>query len=353
MRKMKRWSYALMAVVLGTALAACGSEETGNETPSSSEGNDNNVEQTEETTTVTEWPHDEVTFIVPFDAGGSVDGMARGIARYFEEELGARITIDNRPGASAQIGATQFMNAPDDGSVFFVGTQLYLSANIVLQDAGFGIEDFSMVNFEQFDPITITVHKNSPYETFDDLIEDIKANPGGISYSTIFGGPLHLTGVLLEDVLDLELNPVFYDGGGEMRNALLGEHVDFMIGNANGDTAIADQVRVLAVASEEQMELWPDAAPINEALSGYDTEVPYVGSARFIAAHTTFKENNPELFEFFTNAYENVFNSDEYQDYLAETGADVVSEFRGPEASDALNLDLHDLMLQYQDDLKD
>jgi tripartite-type tricarboxylate transporter receptor subunit TctC len=299
-----------------------------------------------------EWPHSTTTLIIPFDAGGSLDSMMRVIAQDLEQELGTSIRIDNRPGAATQIGTTQFINQRDDGSVLFAGTQLYLSAGIVLRDADYDIDDFAMVNIEQFDPATITVHKDSPYETFEDLIEDVKANPGEISYSTVHGGPLHLTGVLLEDHLDIELNPVFYDGGGEMRNALLGEHVDFMIGNANGDTAIADNVRVLATATEEKMDMWPDAEPINDVLDQYDAEIPLVGSVRFLATHASFKEENPELFELLTESYKNVFESEKYQQYLIDNNADEVSDYRGPEASDELNRELHEIIAEYEDELK-
>src|SRR5699024_7059137 len=298
------------------------------------------------------WPHKNTTLIIPFDAGGSLDSMMRVIAKDLEQELGTSIRIDNRPGAATQIGTTQFVNQKDDGSVLFAGTQLYLSAGIVLRNADYDIDDFSMVNIEQFDPATITVHKNSPYETFEDLIEDVKANPGQISYSTVHGGPLHLTGVLLEDNLDRSLKPVFNDGGGEMRKALVGEHGGFMIGNANGDTAIEENVRVLAVASEEEMDMWPDAEPINAVLDKYDAEIPLVGSVRFLATHSSFKEENPELFDMLTQSYKNVFESEEYQQYLKDTNAEEVSAYRGPVESDELNRELHELITEYEDELK-
>ena len=235
----------------------------------------------------------------------------------------------------------------------FGGTQLYLSASILLQDADYNIDDFAMVNIEQFDPVTITVHKNSPYETLEELIEDAKENPGKLSYSTVHGGPLHLTGVLLEEKLDTKFKPVFYDGGGEMRNALLGEHVDFMIGNALGDSAIEDNVRVLAVETEDKMELWPDAEPINDVLEKYDTEVPLIGSVRFLATHASFKEKHPEEFEMLVDAYKNVFESDDYQAFIKDNNAEEVSEFRGPEESDKLNHELHDLLDEYKDKLNE
>ncbi|MEI3606479.1 tripartite tricarboxylate transporter substrate binding protein [Pseudogracilibacillus sp. SE30717A] len=337
MGKMKSFQLIMVAVVFTFILAAC----------SSSDGNAN-----EESGDAKKWPHKNTTLILPFDAGGSLDSMMRVIAKEMEKELDTSIKIDNRPGAATQVGTTQFLNEKDDGSVIFGGTQLYLSASILLQDADYDIDDFAMVNIEQFDPITITVHKNSPYESFEDLIEDAKANPGKISYSTVHGGPLHLTGVLLEEKLDTTFKPVFYDGGGEMRNALLGEHVDFMIGNALGDNAIADNARVLALASEEKMDLWPDAEPINDVLAKYEAEVPLVGSVRFLATHATFKEDHPELFEMLANAYEKVFESEEYQDYIKENNAEEVSAYRGPEESDELNQSLHDLLDEYKDKLE-
>lgn len=336
---MKKNLFTLLILTTVLLIAACGNDNSG------SEGDTDSGEES------IAWPHNNTTFILPFGAGGSLDTWMRNLSPYLEEELDTRISIDNREGAATQTGTTVFHEGPNDGSYLFAGTQLYFSATMVLQDADYDIDDFAMVNIEQFDPITITVPKDSKYETFEDLIEDIKENPGQISYSTVSGGPLHLTGVLLEDKLDIELNPVFYDGGSEMRNALLGDHVDFMIGNSNGDTAIEENVRVLATATDEVSEIWPDAEPINDALEQYDAEIPHVGSVRFIATQASFKEENPELFEELVTSYKNAYNAEDYQTHLKESGADLVSDFRGPEESDELNQELHDLIVEYEDEL--
>lgn len=340
--RFNKFGLSIVSLILILIITACGNNNSNNTS--------DNIDAEDD------WPEDEITLITPFDAGGSVDNMARGFAPYLEDELGTDIKIENKPGASGQIGSTEFVNSPDDGSTFFVGTQLYLSANIVLEDADFDIDDFSMINFEQFDPITITVPEDSPYETLDDLLDAIEEKPGELSYSTISGGALHLTGVILEDKLDIDIKPVFYDGGGEMRNALIGDQVDFMIGNATGDLAIEDKSRVLGIASddEEELDMYEDAEPINEVLNERDEEdIPYVGSARFIAAHSSFKEEHPELFDKFVDDYEKMFESDEYQEHLEEQGADIVSEFRGPEESDEMNQELHELVEEYKDDLED
>ena len=342
---MKKYLFTILILTTVLLIAAC-SNGGGD-----SEGENNTSGETDSGGASTEWPHNNTTFILPFGAGGSLDTWMRNLSPYLEEELDTRISIDNREGAATQTGTTVFHEGPNDGSYLFAGTQLYFSATMVLQDADYEIDDFAMVNIEQFDPITITVPEDSEYETFEDLIEDVKENPGQISYSTVSGGPLHLTGVLLEDKLDIELNPIFYDGGSEMRNALLGGHVDFMIGNSNGDTAIEENVRVLATATDEVSEIWPDAEPINDALEQYDVEIPHVGSVRFIATQATFKEENPELFEELVASYENAYNDEDYQAHLKESGADLVSDFRGPEESDELNQELHDLIVEYEDEL--
>lgn len=339
----KKLSLGLVVLMLCLVALGCANGTTSNE----STGDDLNGEKK----AISEWPSKRVTMILPFDAGGSLDRMMRTLSQHLEQELDTKITIDNRPGAATQVGTTVFMNSADDGSYLFGGTQLYLSASIILQNANYDIDDIAMVNIEQFDPVVITVHKDSPFQTFEDLIEEAKRNPGKLSYSTVSGGPLHLTGVLLEDALDIQLNPIFYDGGGEMRNALLGQHVDFMIGNALGDSAIADQVRVLAVSSEEEMELWPDVPTMNEELKSYNVEIPQVGSVRFIGVHKTFKEKHPELFEYLVDAYERVYYSDEYQEFIKESNAVEVSEFRGPEKSDELNRELHELLFKYKDEM--
>lgn len=338
-KNIKSFGVFCIVLVLGLILASCGSND-------SSDGGDGDGK-------AEKWPHKNTTLILPFDAGGSLDSMMRVLTKSLEPELDTNFKIDNRPGAATQVGTTAFVNQKDDGSVLFGGTQLYLSASIVLQDADYDIDDFAMVNIEQFDPATVTVHKDSQFETFEELIDYAKENPGELSYSTVHGGPLHLTGVLLEEKLDTTFKPVFYEGGGEMRNALLGQHVDFMIGNALGDSAIADNVRVLAVESEDKMELWPDAEPINDVLAEYDTEVPLLGSVRFLATHASFKEEHPEQFQILVDAYENAFNSDDYQAYIKENNAEEISDFRGPEESDELNKELHDLLKEYKDKLEE
>lgn len=300
---------------------------------------------------VEEWPKDKITVVIPFAAGGSADTMARGLIKYWEQELGVPMVIENREGASSQVGITYYSKLPADGNSILIGTQLYLSSTIALQNADYDIDDFAMINFQQIDPVTITVHNDSPYQTFDDLINAIKENPGQLKFGTIFGGPLHIASEILKEELDLDYKTVFYDSGNAFRTALLGKHVDFIFGQVNGDLALKGNARVLAVAGE-RTELWPDSPTFNEVLAKYNKGFPLLGSSRYIAVHSEVKENYPERFEKLVETYKKAFENPEYQEILKNSGELEVSGFYGPEESDRINLEMHELVIKYKDKLQ-
>ncbi len=295
-----------------------------------------------------DWPTNNVRMIVPFGAGGSIDRYARGIARFWEESLdGPAIIVDNRAGAGGLLGARTFMGAQPDGHTLFVGLTPTLSMNIVVQGADFELDDFVFVNIEQRDFASITVRADSPYQTIEEFVEDIRARPRQVSLSMVPGAGTHLFGLAFLDAMGLEPNVVLFDGGGEQRADLLGGHSDAMVGSAYGDMTLGDQVRVLATSSDDIFAGWPDAAPIGQAFP--EANLPAIGDNRFIAVHRSFAENNPEQFEHIVESYRAVFESAEYQAYIAELGADIISGFIGPDASLEIVRQLHDVVLQFED----
>lgn len=296
-----------------------------------------------------EWPTDNIRMVLPFGAGGSIDRYARGIAQHWEEHLdGQAVIVDNRPGASGLLGARTFLGAEPDGHTLFVGLQPTLSMNIVVQGADFDLDEFVFVNIEQRDFASITVRADSPYETIEDLVEDIRARPGEVSLSMAPGAGTHLFGLAFVDSLELEPNIVLFDGGGgEQRTDLLGGHSDAAVSSAYGDMTLGDQVRVLAVSSEDTFSGWPDAAPINQAFP--EANLPAIGDNRFIAVHRSFVENHPEKFDRIVESYREVFESEKYQEYTRELGSDIISGYLGPDESMEVIRQLHDVVLQFED----
>lgn len=366
MRNLHQTKLLALIAVLALLVVACGTEEpapevdeTGAEDPVDDAAEDPADEGAEEEPSETpaeavEWPHDEMTIIVPFDAGGGADTLARDLQPFLEEELGASITVENHPGAATQVGTTYFMESmPDDGSTLFMLTQLFFSGSIVLQDADYDVSDVSVVNTEVIDPVTVTVQADGPYETFDDLVEDIQARPGEVTWAGIFGAHSHLTGLMIEDRLDLDVRPVFFDGGGEQRNALMGGNTDYMMGTAVGDIAQEERLRVLAINADPDagiFDLAPDAEPLGEALARYDADpVPQLASARSVAVHRNFQDANPELFDMLVAAYEAAFHSAGYQEHLEEAGRAEISSWRGHETSQELVEDMHETLVEFAD----
>ncbi len=332
-----------VALIVGLALVGC--------VPEAAPEEEEEEEEEEEAPVEEVWPTKPIALIIPFKAGGSVDRMARGIAPFLQEELGVPIVVENRKGASGQIGATHFTQLPDDGQAIFVATQPYLSANILIQGADFAIDDFAIVNVQVLDPITVLVHADSPYMTLKELVEAIKAKPDTFLWGSIFGGAPYLSGLALFDKLGLDVREVLYDSGADYRAALLGKHVDFVNGTAAGDLVLGEQARALVVYSESRFSGWPDAVPINEALEEYGVSLPTMGSMRYVATLTSFKEKHPDRWEIIVNAWERAFNNPGYQKFLEDQGWLEISAWNGPETSEKLFSDFHLLMEEYKEQL--
>jgi tripartite-type tricarboxylate transporter receptor subunit TctC len=294
-----------------------------------------------------DWPKGKrITCLVPFAAGGSVDIMARQLLKYWEPILGATMIVSNRDGATGLLGTEIFLKQPMDGSYIYVGTQMYISAGIVLQGAKYSMDDFAVINFQQFDPMTVAVLEDSKYKTIQDLVADAKAHPGEIKVGVMYGGAPHLGAVIMQERFGVKFKEVTYDNGNAYRTALLGKHVDFIVSNANGDRAIKGKARVLAIADDKRSSVWPDAPTFNEILN--ITDFPRLGSARYVATHREFKEKFPERFEKLVETYKQAFDDPEYVKFRETSGEADVSAYRGPEESDRLNMELHNLLVQYK-----
>ncbi len=181
-----------------------------------------------------DWPNDIIRIIVPFPPGGSVDVLARMIQPSLQERLGQNIVIDNRGGASGSIGAAAAAGAEPDGNtwLFVFDTQAVNPA--LLPNMPFdSVEDLDPVMLIGTAPNVVATQTASPFESFEQVIEQGKEDAGAISYGSIGTGSLgHLTLVLLTNEAEVELTHIPYRGGGPVVNDAVAGHVDLMIGSA-------------------------------------------------------------------------------------------------------------------------
>lgn len=229
------------------------------------------------------WPNDKpIEVVVAFAPGGSTDVMARAMQPFLEKELGAKLVIVNKPGASGEIAYTYLSQAKPDGYTFsFINTPGFLSMQ-VQRKLRYDPATIRPVARIVDDPTAFVVKNDSPLKTLKDVVDRAKASPGAVSVgSSGVGTDDHLATILLEQAGGVKLTHVPFPGAGETRTALLGDHIT--IGGLNiSEFAGADQgsVRPLAHFGDQRSPAAPDVPTAQE--QGFEV---FMSSERGIAAH--------------------------------------------------------------------
>ncbi|MEQ9812292.1 MAG: tripartite tricarboxylate transporter substrate binding protein [Azospirillaceae bacterium] len=225
-----------------------------------------------------DFPNDTVTMIVPFNAGGGTDTLARIIQAELESIWGQTVVIENIPGASGLVGTLAFINGSGEEGhrILMASTGAILS----LAREGMGMMDDSFHVEEVLQPITqisqppyiVTVHPSLDVESVQELVDYAAENPGEVTFgSSGVGSASHLTGVLFQDLAGVELTHVPYTGMGEAGPALLGGEVALLFAPAPVvEGYFADgSLRPLAVTTGQATELFPDLPTVSETLEGF------------------------------------------------------------------------------------
>jgi len=284
------------------------------------------------------YPERPIKMIVPFDAGGGTDTMCRTLAPYLSEALGVEVVIENRGGAGTQIGLSALLNAKPDGYTFGEASQPHASFSIAMQDAPYEIDDFAWMNFNHIDPVCVNVMNDKPWDDLKELFDYIKENPGEVAMGVTQMSGNHMTAVYLRNKFDLDFIIVPYSGGGPGRAALVGGHIDVFWANALSNYSLRDQSKCLAVGWDSRSELWPEAPTFDELFNDPELNefVKPMASFRAIVFPEEFKENFPERWEIFYNAYKEAYNSPGYRETCDKTGQTSVLSWTGPEEAEKL-----------------
>ncbi|MBY5905452.1 tripartite tricarboxylate transporter substrate binding protein [Rhizobium leguminosarum] len=214
-----------------------------------------------------DWPTDRpIEFIVAFAPGGGTDVMNRTLAPFVEKELGAKITILNRPGASGEIAYTAMTQARPDGyTVSSLNTPGYLTMQMD-RKVRFDPKKLCVVARIVEDPGSFIVQADSKFNTLKDLVAFAKENPGAVTVGTTgLGTDEHLAMLQLEKSAGIDLTAVTFNGANEARTALLGGHVD-TIGINVGEFVGSDHsaFKNLGQFAEERASIAPDLPTAKE-----------------------------------------------------------------------------------------
>ena len=174
-----------------------------------------------------EYPERPVRLLVPFGAGGSIDLTARALAKAMEKELGATVVVENRPGAGGAIALGEVSRSKPDG--YTVGVAMAANAAIApqIQKVPYDpIKDLTPIASYAVSTIYIAVRADSPYQTLEDVLADMKAKPGEVMVGiTTLGSTTHLSTARMLNERGLKTEYITFGGGAQVITALLGGHI--------------------------------------------------------------------------------------------------------------------------------
>jgi tripartite-type tricarboxylate transporter receptor subunit TctC len=216
------------------------------------------------------YPVRPVRLIVPFPPGGSTDIVGRVAAQYLTELWGYQVMVDNRGGASGQIGAELAAQSPPDGYTLVIGHIGTFGVNPSLYpklryDA---IKDFSPISLIARVPNMLVVHPSLPAKTVKQLVDMAKARPGTLNYgSSGSGSNPFLCVEFFKMLTKTDIVHIPYKGTGPMLTDLIAGQISLTI---NGVPPLlphvkAKRLNAIAVASEKRLEILPDLPTIKES----------------------------------------------------------------------------------------
>jgi tripartite-type tricarboxylate transporter receptor subunit TctC len=226
------------------------------------------------------FPSGPIRMVVPFQPGGLTDILARTLAAPMSETLGVPVVVENRPGASGNLGADVIAQAPANGQHLLMGA---IGPNAVNQ---FLYSRMPYDTMKAFTPITLAgygtlllvVNPNVPAKDLKELLALAKAKPGSLSYASGgAGGSQHLAGELLKNMAGVDLVHVPYKGITQGVTDVVGGQVSMTFDLATVLPHMkAGRLRPIAVANRERASALPDIPTIAEAgVPGYEASAWY------------------------------------------------------------------------------
>ena len=219
------------------------------------------------------YPSKSVRLIVPWPAGGTVDGVARVLSPGLAAGLGRPVVVENKAGAGGSIGEAEAAKAPGDGHTMLFVFDTHAVNHLLYRNLGYDpFKSFEHVSLLVTSPQALVAATNFAPSTVAELVTQAKANPGKVTYATVGAGSSnHLNALLLAGRTGIEMTHVPYKGGAPMMIDLVGGQVNVMFVSA--PQAIpqvkAGRIKALAIGSARRILQLPDTPTVAETLPGF------------------------------------------------------------------------------------
>lgn len=216
------------------------------------------------------WPDQPLRWVVPYPAGGGTDSLARTVAEALRPALGQSIIVDNRPGASTNIGAQVVATAKPDGYTLMSADNALLAYNEHLfSKLPFNPEkDFTYIGGISRFPLALVVHPSFEAQNIKDFLAYVRANPGKVNYASPGNGsPHHLAMEMFKNRSKTFLTHIPYRGAAPALQDVMGGQVPCMFLDLVAGLPViqSGKVRAIAIGSAKRVASLPDVPTLTEA----------------------------------------------------------------------------------------
>ena len=234
-----------------------------------------------------EYPAKTVQIISNFPPGSNTDIVSRILQKKLSTLFGQSVAIINKAGGAGTVGIQTVFASPADGYTILTSAPVVVIAPLTVKGLPYSFKDFTPINMGVGMPSVISVKKDAPWKSLEELVADAKKNPGKLTYSS--PGPAtvpHLAGELFKMTTGTDITHIPMDGAPKAMTAVLGGHVNmtFIAYGAQKKFLEAGSLRALATMSRSPLEEFPDVP--TTVGKGYPKLISLAWVAFFVSAKT-------------------------------------------------------------------
>jgi tripartite-type tricarboxylate transporter receptor subunit TctC len=267
------------------------------------------------------WPTKPIKVIVPYPPGGTSDILARALGPGMQAALGQAWVVENKPGATGNVGADFVAKSPPDGYTLLLGDigSLAIAPSVVTTLPFDPVKDFAPVVMVAYSPHLLVVHPSVAAKDPKELIALAKAKPDSLNFAVSgMGGANHLAGIEFAQRAGIKWTYIPYKGGSQALTDMVGGQAQVMFNGALATQPFVKdgKLRALAVSSARRFPSMPDVPTVAElGMAGFET-----GSYQGIVAPA----NTPrDIVEKLHATITSVLASPEMKDRLDKAGAEL------------------------------
>ena len=222
------------------------------------------------------WPSKQpIRLVVPFPPGGGTDIVGRRFAEHLRDELGQTVIVDNKAGASGNIGADAVAKAAPDGYTLLLTAAPFAIAPAMFKKLSFDpMKDFTPVTQIATVPLLLVTRTDSPLTSVSDVIAQARREPDRMTYATFGNGsPPHLVGESMKLLTGTRITHVPYKGGQAALPDILSGQISFAIMDVVSMTPLlkAGRLKALAITGSKRAPALPEVPTLSQSGVAFDS----------------------------------------------------------------------------------